>query len=117
MAEIQEYKCPNCGGAVTFDSTLQKMKCPYCDSEFEIDALKEHDQALKQEPKEDMNWKTSEAQWQEGETEGICSYVCKSCGGEIVGDGELIVGGGGIGRSDAGGVSVGRIDAGRSGPG
>ena len=25
MAEIQEYKCPNCGGAVTFDSTLQKM--------------------------------------------------------------------------------------------
>ncbi len=86
MAEIQEYKCPNCGGAVTFDSTLQKMKCPYCDSEFEIDALKEHDQALKQEPKEDMNWKTSEAQWQEGETEGICSYVCKSCGGEIVGD-------------------------------
>ncbi len=30
MAEIFEYKCPCCGGAVSFDSTVQKMKCPYC---------------------------------------------------------------------------------------
>ena len=30
--DIQEYKCPNCGGAVKFDSGAQKMKCPYCDA-------------------------------------------------------------------------------------
>ena len=34
MATMQEYKCPCCGGAIVFDSTLQKMKCPYCDTEF-----------------------------------------------------------------------------------
>lgn len=34
MANIQEYKCPCCGGAIAFDSTIQKMKCPYCDTEF-----------------------------------------------------------------------------------
>lgn len=37
MADLQEYKCPNCGGAISFDSTLQKMKCPYCDAEFEVE--------------------------------------------------------------------------------
>ena len=28
MAATMEYKCPCCGGAIAFDSTLQKMKCP-----------------------------------------------------------------------------------------
>ena len=32
MAELQEYKCPNCGGGVNFDSFTQNMKCPYCES-------------------------------------------------------------------------------------
>ena len=34
MAALQEYKCPCCGGAIAFDSTLQKMKCPFCDTEM-----------------------------------------------------------------------------------
>ena len=46
MENLQEYKCPCCGGAVVFDSSLQKMKCPYCDTEFEIDALKEYSQEV-----------------------------------------------------------------------
>ena len=43
MAELLEYKCPCCGGAIEFDSGLQKMKCPYCDTEFEVETLKELD--------------------------------------------------------------------------
>ena len=39
MAGLQEFKCPCCGGAIAFDSKIQKMKCPYCDTEFEMDAL------------------------------------------------------------------------------
>ena len=39
MGNIQEYKCPCCGGAIEFNSKLQKMKCPYCDTEFEIETL------------------------------------------------------------------------------
>lgn len=90
MTNIQEYKCPNCGGAISFDSTLQKMKCPYCDAEFEVEALKQYDEALQQNVEDDMHWDTSAgSQWQEGEQEGLRSYVCKSCGGEIVGDESL----------------------------
>ena len=39
MGNLQEYKCPCCGGAIEFNSKLQKMKCPYCDTEFEIETL------------------------------------------------------------------------------
>lgn len=86
MAEIFEYKCPCCGGAIGFDSSLQKMKCPYCDTEFEIDVLKEYDEQLKTEVEETISWnKSSNTTWQEDE-ENICSYICKSCGGEIIGD-------------------------------
>lgn len=87
MADIQEYKCPCCGGAIAFDSTIQKMKCPYCDTEFEMEALQGYDEGLKNEPEENMNWDTSAgSEWQEGEESGLRSYICKSCGGEIVGD-------------------------------
>ena len=34
MAKLLEYKCPSCGGALKFDSSVQKMKCPYCGTEF-----------------------------------------------------------------------------------
>ena len=87
MQTLQEYKCPCCGGAIAFDSTLQKMKCPYCDTEFEMEALEGYDAELQSEKSDNMEWETSAGgDWQEGETDGLRSYVCKSCGGEIVGD-------------------------------
>ncbi len=87
MQTLQEYKCPCCGGAIAFDSTLQKMKCPYCDTEFEMEALKGYDDELQGDQADKMEWETAAGRdWQEGETEGLRSYVCKSCGGEIVGD-------------------------------
>lgn len=87
MAVIQEYKCPCCGGAIAFDSTIQKMKCPFCDTEFEVETLASYDSQLKNEQTDDMKWETVGGEmWQEGETEGLRSYVCKSCGGEITGD-------------------------------
>ena len=90
MATLQEYKCPCCGGAIAFDSTIQKMKCPYCDTEFEMDALKGYDDELQKEQTDSMEWETyAGGEWQEGETEGLHTYVCKSCGGEIVGDANM----------------------------
>lgn len=87
MSELQEYKCPCCDGAIAFDSTLQKMKCPYCDTEFEVETLRAYDEELKNDRADDMTWETAAgSEWQEGETEGMRIYSCKSCGGEIVGD-------------------------------
>lgn len=87
MATIQEYKCPCCGGAIAFDSTIQKMKCPYCDTEFEMETLAGYDDELRSEQADDMRWETAgQDRWEAGETDGLRSYVCRSCGGEIVGD-------------------------------
>lgn len=87
MAEIQEYKCPCCGGAIAFDSTVQKMKCPYCDTEFEMETLAGYDSALKDDQPNKMKWEAaSDGSWQEGEADGLCTYVCQSCGGEIACD-------------------------------
>lgn len=82
MPVLQEYKCPQCGGDVEFNPGVQKMKCPWCDTEFDPEAMEkmsreenEHDQ---------MDWEEAPSDtWQEGEAE---SFVCQSCGGEIITD-------------------------------
>ena len=58
MSQLQEYKCPCCGGAFAFDSTAQKMVCPYCDTEFEMEALASYDDVLKGETADSMEWET-----------------------------------------------------------
>lgn len=79
-------KCPCCDGAIQFDSATQKMKCPYCDTEFDVDTLKGYDEELKDEKPSEMEWTPPGGSWAEGETAGLHTYSCKSCGGEIVGD-------------------------------
>lgn len=87
MADMLEYKCPCCGGAINFDSKLQKMKCPYCDTEFDMETLKSYDEDLKKNTQDNMNWDNSNEQtFTDEETEGMSVYVCNSCGGEIVAD-------------------------------
>lgn len=87
MAALQEYKCPCCSGAVEFSSELQKMKCGFCDTEFEMEALLAYDKDLKSEGTDNMVWTNKENKdWFPGETDGLREYVCKSCGGVIVGE-------------------------------
>ena len=87
MADILEYKCPCCGGAITFDSAVQKMKCPYCDSEFDVQAFLKKDERLNEQAPDDFTWEEEAGhQWDSGEEEKMSVFVCKSCAGEIVGD-------------------------------
>ena len=81
MSTVLEYKCPCCGGAVRFDTSAQKLKCPYCDTEFDVDALKQTEQA---QGEDNVSWQNSQTEWQQGEQEGMRVYTCNSCGGEIV---------------------------------
>lgn len=70
MPALLEYECPACGGGLEFDPLLQKVKCPYCESEFEVADLKSKDVPLAEEPaQEQMN-----------------TYICQSCGGEVLCD-------------------------------
>ena len=87
MAAIQEYKCPCCGGAIAFDSTIQKMKCPFCDTEFEMETLVDYDSELRNDQADDMSWQMASGDgWRKEELDGLNVYVCHSCGGEIACD-------------------------------
>ena len=83
MADTLNYKCPNCGGELKFDSDKQKMFCVFCDSEFEVSEFAAKDEELDTaKPKE-------KPEWQEGEQDGMFIYQCSHCGGEVVGDDTL----------------------------
>lgn len=87
MDKVHEYKCPCCGGSIVFDSNSQKMKCPFCDTEFETETLKKYDEELNNEWQEEMKWEeTASDNWDENECESLRTYLCSSCGGEIIGD-------------------------------
>ncbi|MBO6159565.1 MAG: hypothetical protein J6P72_09965 [Firmicutes bacterium] len=87
MAGLLQYKCPCCGGAIEWNSTLQKMKCPYCDTEFDLQTLQSYDQELATDKPDSMEWQQEPgSEWTEDEASGLRVYVCQSCGGEIVGD-------------------------------
>ena len=88
MGSMLEYKCPCCGGAVGFDSETQKVKCPYCDTEFDPDALRSLDDQLGDgEHAGQMDWDIDKREgWSEDEQGALRSFVCKSCGGEILAD-------------------------------
>ena len=87
MAVLQDYKCPCCDGGIEFHSGAQKMKCPYCDTEFDVDDVVAYQQAVTEDAGEDMTWQTEPGQqWSEEETQGLRTYVCRTCAGEIVTD-------------------------------
>lgn len=82
---ILEYKCPCCGAGLVFGQDTQKLNCESCGNEFDLEAVREWNQAPEQE---EFSWEESEnAQWSQAEQEAMRSFQCPSCGGEIVSDG------------------------------
>lgn len=72
---------------MNFDTATQKMKCPYCDSEFDVATLQNMDEQLNAVSQPDQfQWASASGEEQWDEAEGMNVFVCKSCGGEIVGD-------------------------------
>lgn len=84
---LLQYKCPCCGGFISYDISSSKMKCPYCDTEFDLETLKSYDEGLKNDKPDDMNWISEDGKEHfEDDSDGIGVYVCSSCGGEIIAD-------------------------------
>ncbi|GHV19925.1 hypothetical protein FACS189494_02650 [Spirochaetia bacterium] len=91
MADINEYKCPNCSGVVKFNSGIQKMKCEFCDTEFELSALEQYQKELTEPKTDKFGWEkygaaSGSGGWESGELDAMTVNSCSSCGAEIVGD-------------------------------
>lgn len=88
MSNMQQYKCPCCGGAIEFNTQNQKVTCPFCDTSFDMEVFKEMENQPKDNQKEALKWDTNAGtEWKEGEQEGMQVFSCDSCGGEIIVDG------------------------------
>jgi len=84
---LQEFKCPNCGGAIQYNPGTQEMVCPYCESVMDVSAIIDMEEDMQRgEEQEDINWGPAGGEWGEGEQDGMAVYTCQSCSGQIVGD-------------------------------
>ncbi len=90
MDNMQDFKCPRCGGKLEFDAAGQQMKCPYCDGVFDPETLRgasdAHTAAAEPEANAQAAWEMDAQSWDEADAAGMRSYVCKSCGGELICD-------------------------------
>ena len=92
--EVITYKCPNCGGDLTFDPASGKYKCEYCLSSFTqeeaekanpkaAEALNGEDDAAGAQEASDAQ-KESSTEETKGETEQgeAVVYTCPNCGAD-----------------------------------
>ena len=81
-SQVLEYKCPSCGGGLHFEEENQQLKCPYCESQFHIEQVLDYNAQLGES---EFQWEDSQtADLSEAEQETLKSFVCPSCGGEIL---------------------------------
>lgn len=84
------YKCPNCDGGLIFDPATQKFCCEYCQSLFtqqELDQMDLDANSASDQVKQEESPSAAEAPREEEEfTAHAVSYVCPSCGAEVMAD-------------------------------
>lgn len=84
---VLEYKCPCCGAGLKFSGTEQKLSCEYCDNTFELETVQECKDGLDKTFTEELSWDEQEtADLSTDEQSQMRSYICNSCGGEIITD-------------------------------
>lgn len=78
MADVQEFKCPQCGGKLEFDAATQQMLCPFCGGSFDPKAIPNPQQT------DSPQWQSAQQDWSDDEAGTLKTYLCDSCGGEIL---------------------------------
>ena len=80
MSGLKRYKCPACAGTLEFDSGTQQLKCPYCDTIVDIQSVLSQESGSAETAAEPAR----EGASPEDDLQGLASYVCPSCGGQMV---------------------------------
>lgn len=82
---VLEYKCPCCGAGLAFHGATQKLSCEYCDGSFDLETVKEYNNALGDIQEEGFEWDDQQtADLSQDEQMNMHSFTCNSCGGQIM---------------------------------
>ena len=82
MSETVSFKCPNCGSPLKYSAEQGLFACEFCDSTFSFDEVKDAD-VNAEKP---FDWGDYAAGVSQEHLDGLASYVCRSCGAEVVTD-------------------------------
>jgi len=93
---VVQYKCPNCGGDMSFDATSGTLKCQSCGNQMNIDAMPKPGEESIHNPEDSANdvdevygdyedFQERSNYTTYGENEAI-SYHCQNCGAELITD-------------------------------
>lgn len=85
------YKCPNCGAAMEFDSTTQKLGCKRCGTQLDVKTYEREYSSLIEDTEQEENSTVNENASKETQRGGVNAadmkiYHCQSCGAELVAD-------------------------------
>ena len=108
-AQTVNYQCPACTGPLHFVGASGKLECDYCGSQYDVaeieklygakeqqaaaaaqsaaeKAEKEKEQAAQMAAESGWDLSETGSQWTYQEASGLRTYICPSCGAEIVCD-------------------------------
>ncbi len=79
---LLSFKCPSCGAALTYNAETERFLCAFCEGSFDLEEVK--NAAVNAEKPYD--WGDYKQNVGSETVEGTRTYVCSSCGAEIVTD-------------------------------
>ena len=86
MSNVNQFKCPACGGALEYRPGQKAMVCPYCGTTVEEESILQ--EAVQGQPEtaavQEQAPVSEEATQEKPEGEELRSYHCQNCGAEIV---------------------------------
>ena len=91
MATSVSYVCPSCTAPLSFTPGSENIKCEYCGGEFTIKEVEDffaakEEKAVEERLEQEKKWESEQKDWSEEEKAALRSFVCSSCGAEIVSD-------------------------------
>ncbi|MBR5225805.1 MAG: hypothetical protein IKV90_09120 [Clostridia bacterium] len=76
-----EYRCPSCGAPLEYEAQSGKLFCTACSSRFDLDLLEGAEENAGQEG---IHFDRTGGVFDAQDAEHICSYICQSCGAELM---------------------------------
>jgi len=87
QANILEYKCPCCNAPLIFSGESQQMKCEYCENTFDLETVRSYADSKQPDSAPSIEWEEANNEdWSIAEQSDIRSFICNSCGGELLTD-------------------------------